>query len=1181
MALRQINLFIIVSMVILTSLPAITLATEPSDAEFAAKVAQTMREMQSRYRYRNTSSTDFLNWYSCLCNNVNTPPYPPDTFFLYCIKNNPDERISLVQNVAYNFPYVFHRSQYPIYFVKEKYWPKNIINTPDLIETYSQYDFPSIPGYEYIDASNYWGVLCEVHDIVTGLLKYTSTSSMLCNMYSIQCPSENKTMRRDGGGWERSCEDAKGEASYNYEKDEPNFCDDFNPIVRETSVYSSGYNSCDTELWGTKFRLVVDLLGYNGSNTAEVSYFNKIKPLGDGFSNTSTSGFPSATQNWQPGNGTPDLNSLWLSPEYLYDAKFEMCTCPTDQYDYYGWEWDGSIGLIECIFPTEVNDIGYDSAEADVYKQDHTVYAANEKCDSWWMGETVDGFATPLSSNWLSASDKCITVRLAEPYNTKVATVYIPVPGLPTTGWDGVGMELKDPTQIVCYTSLDNLNRLRFSVRAKAMKDKAAPVPVKLSVTFWRQDSQDVTYYSEKIIELAVKPNQGDICCNEDACQFFTIKTGNAEEGLFCLYKKNPEVFEHAGNGDIEVHLPDRKSDWYIMAYPPPFFTDPWEVSKSGNDIIVTYGYSKKYIFTSHSPYKLTSITDSQDNELVTFEYDQYSRLKKQEDATDPNYYITYDYNDLTDFNDSPQRIVVQAYDVNRVYTIQYDSSGRAVAVGIGSCTCSCNGSSGAVRYVFDANDFIKQERSYDTNEVIYEYDRDSYGRILGKWRGAKDSNNCIQKTFYTEDSNGAVVDIYDYIDANSYRVTREYRNAAGLVTKQVKYQDLNEAPNNPQGNSFAEYNFYIYDSNDIMIKKTVILPLWDSNGSPDPNTAVRKEYAYDPNTGSMLTEKWFGQGDVNFIVSSYTYDYIRDSNDRILSSRVLTYKDAREAVTRYYYDGNDTEPNLKIMPEVTMGISGTKQLKYRYTYDDRGRIVFEEQLNASNSVTAKTKNVYDDFGNLIRRHDYRAPDINDSNEVTKYEYNGFNEMIKMTLPSGVIQGWSYNQSGKTEYEVVYDPCDLNYVYSKTKYFYDGNDRLNKVAKAVFSSRSSLYAEPNDTKWVWTEYEYDLWGNKTKVIEDANGLALATTYEYNNQGEETKVTLPNGKWTKTIRDGRGLVTEQIVGYHDTEEGKDVEFSTWFEYDANGNLIWQTAPNLIKTKYEYDDFDRLHKVTKGL
>jgi YD repeat-containing protein len=69
--------------------------------------------------------------------------------------------------------------------------------------------------------------------------------------------------------------------------------------------------------------------------------------------------------------------------------------------------------------------------------------------------------------------------------------------------------------------------------------------------------------------------------------------------------------------------------------------------------------------------------------------------------------------------------------------------------------------------------------------------------------------------------------------------------------------------------------------------------------------------------------------------------------------------------------------------------------------------------------------------------------------------------------------------------------------------------------------------------------------------------------------------LPTGKWTQTVRDGRSLVVETRVGHGDTTVA-----TTTYSYDVHGNLEEQTAPNGVRTRYEYDDFDRVIKVTRG-
>jgi YD repeat-containing protein len=142
-------------------------------------------------------------------------------------------------------------------------------------------------------------------------------------------------------------------------------------------------------------------------------------------------------------------------------------------------------------------------------------------------------------------------------------------------------------------------------------------------------------------------------------------------------------------------------------------------------------------------------------------------------------------------------------------------------------------------------------------------------------------------------------------------------------------------------------------------------------------------------------------------------------------------------------------------------------------------------------------------------------------------------------------------------------------------YTYDPNNgKVKTVSRAKHEGTFDKTSEPDG--WVITEYEYDLRGNRTKIVEDVGGMELTTTYEYNYQDEVTKVTLPTGKWTKTYRDGRGTKVKTEVGYDST-----VVATTEFEYDGNGNLKKKTAPNGIVTEYDYDDFDRLEKVTRGL
>jgi len=625
------------------------------------------------------------------------------------------------------------------------------------------------------------------------------------------------------------------------------------------------------------------------------------------------------------------------------------------------------------------------------------------------------------------------------------------------------------------------------------------------------------------------------------------------------------------GKVDIAVKLPG-KTQFYILNRPLPFMRG-WLASKDGNNnVTVNSPDGLKYIYPAANNHKLRYIQDADSNNVI-FDYTG-NLIDKQSDGNDPNLYIEYEYNDVTGLLET-----LRACDYGdcREYTITYDDADRAIAFS-GNCQECGNG---AFQYEYDANSLLAKVRdANDPNIVIYEYAYNANGWATDIYLGEANDANHLRKFVYTSQGSGGdyILDTYDYVDADTYRVTREYKNGAGLVTKRITYDLTNEDPSDPMGNFYTEFIFYDYDANNVMTGKVVIPPSRNSQ-NPDPNSGIRKEYTYDPNIGRMLTEKWFAANEVNIPVISYTYGYVPDPCFNILDVRVLSSIDARDANTVYSYDGNEVVPKLKEMPVVTTGISEqNQQLKYEYQYDNRKRVILEKQLDQNDMVFVQTKYDYDDYGNLTKRYD----DYNDPNvEITAYIYNGFNEMTRMKVPLGdsnLVSGRSYYDNGllKSEF-VLANPGDINEdepnLISQAKYFYDNNGRLERIARAKDSNEFS-YGSPDS--WIWTRYEYDVRGNRIKVIEDVNGLELATTSEYNNQNEVTEVNLPNGKWTKTIRDGRGLVATTIVGYGTTEVA-----TTAFYYDANGNLIEEVAPNNISTTYEYDDFDRVKKITRGM
>lgn len=652
---------------------------------------------------------------------------------------------------------------------------------------------------------------------------------------------------------------------------------------------------------------------------------------------------------------------------------------------------------------------------------------------------------------------------------------------------------------------------------------------------------------------------------------FAKVTIGNASTTVY--YNTNPakEGFAYAypyqvnGLDLFKVKLPDKLQAYTIGQ--ADSFLPGWTAYLHNNAIVATSPDYLEYVFPESTGYKLSAIKDMGGIDIVTFEYTD-GLLTKQTDAYQNNYYIEYEYGKNNDVN-YLKTITLKDDLTNSVrqYSIICDmNNGNIVEI---TNSCGCGGGS-KYKYDFNGIKLIKDAN----DDVVYEYVYDANGRVTDKYLGSAVNNNHMQRFVYREvnDCNYYIVDTYDYYDSTNYRVMREYKNLRGMTCKKIEYSEINADPNSLTNIASCEHTMYFFDETTKGVSKKIVINSKDFN-SPDSNSihGIRKEYTYDPNISKLLTEKWYASDDSNFIVNQYAYEYVYNYDGDIIDSKLIESKDASGGITTYYYNYWDSKPYLKIMPEVNSPIApATVQLMYNYTYDDLQRVTEEIKQDENYNIITRTKYEYDNYGNLIKRWD----DYYGHNLLTEYKYNGFNELVREKSPSGVVKGIAYNAMGKKSYDVIYDSCDANYVYMQTKYEYDYNGRLTNVFRAINEGKFLLSSGP--AKWVTTRYEYDLWGHKTKVIEDFNHAGIQTIYEYNNQGQLIKTTLPNGKWTKVEYDGRGFPIRQSVGYGQTEIAV-----TESIYDKDGHLSEQILPDKSRTQYEYDDFGRLIRVKRGV
>ncbi len=167
-------------------------------------------------------------------------------------------------------------------------------------------------------------------------------------------------------------------------------------------------------------------------------------------------------------------------------------------------------------------------------------------------------------------------------------------------------------------------------------------------------------------------------------------------------------------------------------------------------------------------------------------------------------------------------------------------------------------------------------------------------------------------------------------------------------------------------------------------------------------------------------------------------------------------------------------------------------------------------------------------------------------NKTQSYEYDGNQNLVKMTTPDGV-----------------------------TTYEYDPLDRLIKTTTPDGKSEHITYNGEGDVT-----SKTDKAGHKTshvldacgRIVETIDALGNSTLFEYDPMGRLTKTSLHRvdaqdkaDEWEITLYeyDGRGLVTRETNALGGV---------TAYTYDGNGNLVSKTDADDYVTKYTYNALD---------
>lgn len=381
---------------------------------------------------------------------------------------------------------------------------------------------------------------------------------------------------------------------------------------------------------------------------------------------------------------------------------------------------------------------------------------------------------------------------------------------------------------------------------------------------------------------------------------------------------------------------------------------------------------------------------------------------------------------------------------------------------------------------------------------------------------------------------------------------------------------------------------------------------------------------------GSFTTTGYDALGRVSTVTdkngksTTYTYDGLgRQLKEEIPFEQVG--QDVFYTTKLYYYDRNGNILRQKVsnsIPGETLAFTQTE-----YAYNNRNMLVGVTTYDAG-APENYTQYYYDSMGNKLRMYtglsspltinglDSVTPSGDTEYSVTKYEYDRFNRLVKMTDPLGQKETYTYDLNGNLLQKVDRNSSVITYSYdgmgrllsnsvvntadptlnasyaytytatgakatmsgggTDTTYTYDGLGRLVKETVSdgseknytydAANNRKSLLIKVNSATYLNTTYTYDKLNRLHEVFENA---VLTATYTYNTNGNRESLTYSNGNTTEYAYNLANALNSLT-----NKKGAEVLSQYIYTYRLDGNQVTKTDHAGTVTTYSYDDLGRL-------
>ena len=318
----------------------------------------------------------------------------------------------------------------------------------------------------------------------------------------------------------------------------------------------------------------------------------------------------------------------------------------------------------------------------------------------------------------------------------------------------------------------------------------------------------------------------------------------------------------------------------------------------------------------------------------------------------------------------------------------------------------------------------------------------------------------------------------------------------------------------------------------------------------------------------------------------SYSYDAF-DNMTEIVRGDGMKYALAYNQFHNLESIGIDGKSEKLIQYTYKNGNGRLKQMTYanghtmKAVYNSIGQMVGEKWYNASGTLTAHYKYVYDGDGNIVRSIDIFA------NKEYNYEYEE-GRIVRATESDITLSG-----------EIVTTKTVINTV----KYYYDTEGKMTKkVITPASGSAQTIYYETNDDntvvkfsaggRTVTSHSKTDSFGRK--VFDELQlGTEFVSRQFVDHAGKVTEehktnakvkssattqlvsqIILSNGITLSYGYDAEERITSVVETY--TVDETPVTNTTLYTYDALGQLLTETVNGTVVNSMEYDNYGNITK-----